>query len=188
MNMIKETKLYVIRHGEARGNKPNDPLTPKGEEQVKKLIDFLLIREEMKVDQMISSPYLRATQTADILNNRLNIGYNIDTNLRELDFGVENGDIDFADQLEKQFKNFDLKLSGGESNQEVMNRVSILIDKLLLKGGTFILVTHRVTLALLLRYFDDERFGFNECISLTNPDAFVVTLTNHQNILIEDIW
>ncbi|MCF6796742.1 histidine phosphatase family protein [Bacillus sp. ET1] len=186
--MTQETKLYVIRHGEAKGNLPDDPLTQKGNEQAKKLIDFLLQREEIEFDRIISSPYLRAKQTADILNKRLNIGCSTDCRLKELNFGTESEDINLVDQLQRQFEDFQLKLSGGESNQEVMDRVGSLKNELLHEGnGTFILITHRVTMALLLRHFDEKRFGFNECMELTNPDVFVVTQVNG-NTHIEDIW
>src|SRR3954468_7113654 len=118
--MSQEIKLYVIRHGEARGNLPDDPLTTKGEKQAEKLTDFLLQREEMNVERLISSPYLRARQTAKVLAERLNINCSIDNKLRELDFGNAIDDVDLREQLKEHFQNFSLKFEAGESNQEVM--------------------------------------------------------------------
>lgn len=66
-------KLYFIRHGDAYefGDPrwPNDqdrPLSPEGEQEVK-LVAEAIGRLASPVDQVISSPVLRAKQTAEIV-------------------------------------------------------------------------------------------------------------------------
>src|SRR3954452_18688779 len=119
--MPQTTKLYVIRHGQAKGNRPDDPLKPEGRDQAEQLADFLLQREEMNITQLISSPYLRAKQTAEILDTHLNISCSTDKRLREIDFGNATDGLDLKEQVRKQFEDFNCKLPGGESNQEVMD-------------------------------------------------------------------
>ncbi|PHE53611.1 histidine phosphatase family protein [Bacillus pseudomycoides] len=181
-------RLYVIRHGEAEGNRPEDPLTSTGKEQANQLADFLIQQGEVKVDRLISSPYIRAQQTAEIIDRRLNIDFLTDDRLRELDFGNASDDVDLKGQLRIHFQDFELKFERGESNRDVMERVSALVNELLQSSseGMFILITHRVTMTLLLRYFD-ESFGFIQCMKMTNPDVYVVTSENG-NIRVEDIW
>ncbi|PIS10410.1 MAG: phosphohistidine phosphatase [Bdellovibrio sp. CG10_big_fil_rev_8_21_14_0_10_47_8] len=68
-------KLILFRHGvameraEAISQKMEDsqrPLAEKGQVRTEKMGKFLIEREE-KVDLLVSSPYLRALQTAEIL-------------------------------------------------------------------------------------------------------------------------
>lgn len=70
-------KLYILRHGEAaatapggRGGDSQRPLTPKGEAQV---IDVARNSGGRlgSLDQVVSSPYLRARQTAAIMMRSL---------------------------------------------------------------------------------------------------------------------
>ncbi|HLP76123.1 MAG TPA: phosphohistidine phosphatase SixA [Candidatus Paceibacterota bacterium] len=65
-------KLYILRHGEAAEHgdprfKENErPLTPKGIQRIKQLAHSL--REmEISFDKILSSPLVRAKQTADIV-------------------------------------------------------------------------------------------------------------------------
>ncbi|MGM2730931.1 histidine phosphatase family protein [Bacillus cereus group sp. Bce005] len=184
---MPDTQLYIIRHGKAEGNKINSPLRPEGEIQAERLSDFLLQRNITNIKQLLSSPYLRATQTAEFIARKLNMEYSIKDTLREIDLDEINDDENLVEKIKKQFENFNLKLIGRESNQDVMNRLGTLKDDLLQSGGTFLLVTHSVTMTLLLRHFDSNRFGFEQWEKLTNPDVYLVTLTDN-DINIEDIW
>ena len=70
-------KIYLVRHGIAY--EPGEPgyeddtqrpLTDKGREKMKKVADVLK-RLNVKPDAILSSPYLRARQTAEILAKEL---------------------------------------------------------------------------------------------------------------------
>ncbi|PGV63824.1 histidine phosphatase family protein [Bacillus thuringiensis] len=185
--MMPDTKLYIIRHGRAEGNKINSPLHSDGEIQAKRLSDFLLQRNITNVNQLISSPFLRAKQTAKVISEKLHLECSIEDRLREIDLDEINDNEHLEEKIKEQFEDFSLKLIGKESNQDVMDRLGTLKDDLLLRGGTFLLVTHSVAMTLLLRHFDSSRFGFEQWGKLTHPDVYLVTLTNN-NINIEDIW
>lgn len=184
---MPDTQLYIIRHGKAEGNEINSPLHPEGKIQAERLSDFLSQRNIPNIKQLISSPYLRATQTAEVISRELNMEYSIKDALREIDLDEINDDGNLVEKIKKQFEDFNLKLIGRESNQDVMNRLGTLKDDLLQSGGTFLLVTHSVAMTLLLRHFDSNKFGFEQWEKLTNPDVYLVTFTNN-NIYIEDIW
>lgn len=78
--------IYLIRHGQTKMNKgqrhqgPDEPLTEQGREQVRTLIEFL---KEEKIDTLVSSPYARARETADMVGEALGLTYSIEPSVRE---------------------------------------------------------------------------------------------------------
>jgi phosphohistidine phosphatase len=61
----KVLKLYLVQHGEAyaKADRPDRPLTARGEQDVDRLADFLQ-RADVRVERVIHSGKLRARQTA----------------------------------------------------------------------------------------------------------------------------
>ena len=96
-------KIYFIRHGEtdynknliSQGQKPGIPMNQTGKVQAKKTGKYLknFRMTDGKFDCILSSPLLRARQTAEILADELNYQENIiyDTRLMELGKGVMAG-------------------------------------------------------------------------------------------------
>jgi broad specificity phosphatase PhoE len=90
----KSNIYYLVRHGEAENNvlgllnsgtgKREYPLTETGRAMVAKTAEFL--REE-ELDFIVSSPVLRARQTAEILKGALQTPLSIDPRLCEAGFG-----------------------------------------------------------------------------------------------------
>lgn len=68
-------KVYFVRHGESEHNAknlhqgPDAVLSAKGREQAQMLSERL---KHIDIDAIISSPFERAKQTAEIINNKLN--------------------------------------------------------------------------------------------------------------------
>lgn len=65
-------KLYLVQHGEALTKEvdPGRPLSPQGEQDVRKLADYLY-RQGITVARVVHSGKMRAHQTADILAERV---------------------------------------------------------------------------------------------------------------------
>ena len=66
-------EILLVRHGDAEspcGNDFNRNLTPKGEEEISQLGNYLS-KLHFKVNQIIASPVIRAAQTATILNTKV---------------------------------------------------------------------------------------------------------------------
>ena len=57
-----DKKIYVIRHCEAEGQSLEAQLTKRGVRQAADLTEFFA---DMKIDRIISSPYLRAIQSIE---------------------------------------------------------------------------------------------------------------------------
>jgi phosphohistidine phosphatase len=71
--------LYLLRHGIAVepgtagfARDADRPLTPEGEEKVRKIAQAIKAMR-LEFDRILSSPYLRARQTADIVAERLKL-------------------------------------------------------------------------------------------------------------------
>jgi phosphohistidine phosphatase len=72
--------LYILRHGIAvdpgSPDYPNDadrPLTPKGERKLQRITEAMLALE-LSFDVILSSPYVRARQTAEIVAQAFHAG------------------------------------------------------------------------------------------------------------------
>lgn len=89
---MAETELYLIRHGLAgeRGSYENDaerPLTDEGKKKTR-LVAKRLRELELQFDTLLTSPYKRARQTAEIL---LEVG--LASSLEAADFLAHAGDL-----------------------------------------------------------------------------------------------
>ncbi|MBP9765623.1 MAG: class I tRNA ligase family protein, partial [Candidatus Pacebacteria bacterium] len=129
LNINKQkNEYYIIRHGEAGHNvegiedtemDPNNHLTELGKTQV---MDTKK-RTNVDFDLIVSSPYLRTIETAELMSNGQEII--IDENFREIELGIYNkqkGSKIFED-LGISYLKFNTKIGGGESHGDVMNRM-----------------------------------------------------------------
>ncbi len=85
------TQFYIVRHGQSKGNiNPTDPnpdpeLTDEGRRQVQVTTEKLSDKE---FDLIVHSDYIRAVQTAEILNANRNLETESYIDLRERSFGT----------------------------------------------------------------------------------------------------
>lgn len=84
--MTDVVELYLLRHADAGdpekwdGSDATRPLSPKGERQSERL-GRLLARIGFRPDVILSSPKLRASQTADIVGHQLGVPVTLDERL-----------------------------------------------------------------------------------------------------------
>ncbi|MGE5137890.1 MAG: histidine phosphatase family protein [Rudaea sp.] len=89
-------RIYFVRHGENYANltkefsykKIDYPLTKKGILQAEQTAEFFA---RMDIDEIYSSPLLRARQTAEIIGIRLNLPVVVTENFREVNVGALEG-------------------------------------------------------------------------------------------------
>jgi probable phosphoglycerate mutase len=89
-------RLWLVRHGESEGNArgrftENDsvPLTAAGREQAQRTAAFL--RPLVRAPRLVSSPFARALQTAEILAAQLDCAIELEHELREQSLGRLHG-------------------------------------------------------------------------------------------------
>lgn len=87
--------------------------------------------ELLKVEILYSSHYVRAMSTAKYIAEKNNIILNVDERLGERRFGVNNMSELPSTFFEHQFRNWDYKLTNGESVNEVSKRMNEALSEIL---------------------------------------------------------
>lgn len=176
-------KIYVIRHCLAQGQSLDAPLTQKGIEQAESLADFF---KGIKINRILSSPFLRAIQSIEPLSIRESMTIEIDERLSERRLSTR--DLpDWYEKLQATFVDMDLKYDGGESSNEAMNRiVDVVKDAFARDVDNTLIVSHGNIISLLLKYYD-MTIDFHCWKNLSNPDVYLLS-PKHNEVTIERIW
>ncbi len=164
---------YGIRHGEANSNITNtldslgaisNPLTEKGRQQVSVAIAEL---KEKGITKIITSPFERTKETAQIVGDALGIDVETDERIREFNHGDWDGktiDQLYADNPEFA-TNFAYTPENGESHLDVRARMMrVLFDcEKKYSNEKILLVTHGGPLWMLITgapvYNDSQSFA-----------------------------
>lgn len=167
-------KLYAARHGETQWNKENIvcgrtdlPLTEKGLEQAQLLAQRT---ESLDIDVIISSPMLRARQTAAPAAELHGLTVLVDDRLIEQDYGIYEGVSRFDEGFLANKRHFAFRYPGGESMMDVAHRVYGLLEEIRIKypGKNVLLVCHGGVCRVIRTYFED----------MTNEDYFCYSEEN----------
>lgn len=175
--------IYIVRHGETNANKEgylqgwsNDPLNENGRTLAE------ITGQGMRgihFDYCISSPLIRAKETAEIIlrESRNDIPVVFDDRIMEINFGrFERTNI--RDERVAQFLQkpiIDYRFPDGESIIEVMGRTQGFLKELMNKddGRTYLISTHGCALRAMLNYLyedpDDYWHGhvpYNCCVNI----------------------
>ena len=158
-----------IRHGRTQMNAEDlvcgvtdIPLIELGIKQAKTASEDIyqkIQNEEIPpIDLIVSSPLLRAQQTAQIIASKLNITYQIEESLTEQNYGKMEGCSRFAPDYLEIRSQFAVKYPEGESMLDVAQRVYNFLDEAKTKYANFkhiLLVCHGGTIRLINTYFKD---------------------------------
>ncbi|KAB0678529.1 histidine phosphatase family protein [Aureimonas leprariae] len=186
------SRLWIVRHGESLGNVAREaamagdlaridiaerdidvPLSPLGEEQARSVGRwFASLPADRRPEHVLSSPYRRARQTAELIAGQAGLPHDvaIDERLREKEFGIldrltTRGILELhPEQAEfrRLLGKFYHRPPGGESWCDVVLRLRSLMDTIGLHYGDrrVLIVCHQVVV-LCLRYIvetlDEER-------------------------------
>ena len=169
-------KLTFIRHGETDHNtkeiiqgRTETELNERGKEQADARGKELLKAQEAgtQFSQIISSPRLRAQQTAKIINEHLHLPLEIWDEFDEVHFGnfankswTEVATMTNDPEIQKKFRsmNFDLTDAQGESNTDVKARLKHAIEKMytLYPEGHLLIVTHAPIIRMTFHLLNGE--------------------------------
>lgn len=156
-------KLYLIRHGQSVGNLKklifgfsDHPLTADGIKQAEAVREKL---KDISVACCYSSTLKRAADTADICFKDRSIPTVYSDALREQHMGLWE-DCTFEDLSERYPKEFSGMMTdwthnppmGGESFDEVYERVTAYIDEIIAKGEDAAVVAHNGPLSMIVTY------------------------------------
>ena len=159
--------LYVVRHAKAEGQEPIAPLTVEGQIQAIQLMEQL---QELGIERIVSSPFLRTIQTIHPFASEEGIDIELDDRLAERMLSTINMD-DWLKKLAQTFDDPDLRFQGGESSREALARISSVVQDVLKGDETTLLVSHGNLISLFLQSLDGQ-FGFEEWKAMKNPHIF----------------
>lgn len=146
-------KIFFIRHGQTTGDVEDryggdydDHLTKLGEEQAQKLAENL---QHVGIDKIFTSPLMRARETAELVNRKLNQGVEIVNELRERNHnGILSGMIrseareKYPQEVEK-VKDYKTTAQGGEDYENFKGRVVKILGKLVdMPHQSIAIITH----------------------------------------------
>lgn len=154
-----DTVVYLVRHGESKGNKENRmrgrcdfPLTEEGERQARMLA---MEAKEWGISAIFTSPLIRAKKTAEYIGRECGLIPEIDEGFHNVKLGEWEGKK--MEWIEKNFPNEwkiwktnpeELKLPGFESLSSIQERTYKTLKRRVeeFAGETFCVVSHRAVL------------------------------------------
>lgn len=156
--------LLIIRHGQDlpnhRGGWSNKGLTDVGKEQSHRLGKYL---KELNISRIISSDLPRSKETADVINEYLNLPIEYSSEWREINSGILSGMS--KQESDEKYPNFYIEKMGidqhypnGESPREFYKRIInalISLQQTATQDETIALITHGGVIMALLHYFED---------------------------------
>ena len=171
-------KLFFVRHGETFWNVENKicgatdiALTEKGHQQA---IDTGILIKEKKIqfDEILSSPLIRASETAKHISEITGIPMRIEPRLIEQNFGKYESTARDGAEFQLAKLHFLDRYGTGESMMRLGQRIYNLLDDIRKDDKTYLLVAHNGIARVVQSYFYDmtneeyARFGVKNCAVL----------------------
>ena len=157
-----KTVVYLIRHSKPLKvvNKLNDDsLQLNNEKEILSLEGECIAKNKFDNDEfnnvniLFSSNYVRTIRTAKYLAEKNKLNINIMCDLDERNFGIDYWNDKLENFEEKQFYDENYKISNGECQKEVKDRMYNALMSILNKynGKRIAIVTHSTATAFLLK-------------------------------------
>ncbi len=188
MKYEQACRIILVRHGETEANvrghfaeSDEIPLTDAGRLQAQNLA--VRLARDFNPTALISSTFLRARQTSDILAGVLGLKVEVIQGIHERDFGSLRGhpyarasEIMLADQVHHPEKIRTWKPEGGESLEDVRLRAIAALEALSVRyaGRQIIVVCHGAVIRSICLHITGE---WGEDYIVPNCAAVVITHT-----------
>ena len=184
----------MMRHGESVDNVlkvfPRDDcdLTELGRRQVRDNSKYL---NEMNIDEVLVSPYIRTLQTYEEVSKYLDVPHKVYNDIHEVNSGLikgltfEESQNAFPEIMNNWMEDiFNVRLPNGESYSDALERVKGVIEYLKHNycDSTVLLVTHGGFIRLMLAYVLEDISIYGK-FDITNASLSAVTLGEHNKIL-----
>lgn len=180
------TIVYFVRHAHSvyTPDEYNRPISEAGRVEALKLIKLF---ENIDVQAMYTSSYLRAIQTIEPIAQAKNLSITQMEALNERllsNVPIEN----FAEAILKVWQNPTFAYPGGESNVEAQNRAVPVLKELLKQHEHEVIVigTHGNILTLMLQTFNTQ-YGLAFWKGLAMPDVIKAEFLHNELVSVEKI-
>ena len=174
-------KVYFVRHGQTFWNVENKicgatdiALTPLGHEQAVKTGEAV-IEAGISFDEILSSPLIRASETARHISEITGKPMRLDERLTEQNFGKYESTARDGEEFRLAKEHFADRYEGGESMLHLAQRIYNLLDDIKADpdSKTYLLVAHNGIARVVESYFrsmsnsEYAAFGVKNCAILT---------------------
>ena len=162
----KKLVAIVVRHGDTTLNddgcfrsRLDPPLNEAGFAQAKKAAKAIA-ESDFPVERILTSPLLRAVQTADVISDEISIAIEQDRGLISWNLGFMGGRSKelYNDILDYYIDNPKKIIPDGECLDDLEMRVYEFFNKEL-KGGLAVYITHNSNIVTLDKLCDNEKVG-----------------------------
>lgn len=162
---MKKKTLYLLRHSQSQYNKigiiqgdVDTPLSKEGRDEVKKMA---LVFKNFELKNIVHSPLARAAETAEIINEHLNLPINSKEDLKEMDFGEwsAHAKVEEWDKFRRPFYEFGQAPPGGESKNDLFKRAEKAIHEICeeVDDDPVLIVAHGMVYRVLLgKWFTND--------------------------------
>ena len=182
-----ETVVYLIRHSESTPKSNVKFISNNDSNQLQNEKAFLSVSGEKRaeelskhpelqnIDAVYSSNYVRAMETAKYIALENNTIINVDERLNERKIG-QMGDMEWKEFSRLQMKDFDFKLSGGESLNETKKRIVDAMKNILMfeTGNRVAVVGHSTAFTCLMSAWCEIGHNYDDEIILSYGDETIV--------------
>ena len=171
------TTVYFVRHAEPNYDNHDDlsrELTPKGLRDRELVTRFLM---DKRISAVLSSPCKRAVDTVAGFARAAGLPVRTVEDFRER--RVDSGWIaDFQSFCQKQWADFDYKLSDGETLNQVQRRNIRALRAALARydGKNIVVGSHGTALSTVINYYD-KTFGYSSFEAVRTLMPWVVRFT-----------
>ncbi len=155
--------IYLLRHGRSLADdekkcegRYDSPLTKIGKVQAKETTAYF-IKNKIQFNKIITSPLMRAKETAEIINKEIKIELIEDPLLTEKDNGILAGKLYSEVNKKYPLANFSSPFTyppqnSGENVVELHARAAMALSKIIAMGeGNYLIVSHGGLLNALVR-------------------------------------
>ena len=185
---MSEKKLYLIRHGKASmdGSDRERVLDEDGIIQANSLCQKIKSQFKDKELRLISSPFRRAEQTIEKLSEDFNVNIEKNEALVEINIGKDEK-LSKHQIIEKMWEDENFKVENGSSQSEHINLIKLELDKILNdfyeKNYNLILVSHGNSIGIILKYFLNQKFTFDDWKNISMPDMYSISFDQNNKVL-----
>ncbi|MBN8210460.1 histidine phosphatase family protein [Bacillus sp. NTK071] len=184
---MKETVIYLVRHAHSTYT-PDEygrELSQKGREDQKRLTNVM---KNVKIDAVLSSPYMRAIQTVEGLAENNGLEIQLIEEFKERVLSQEPVD-NFDNAIEAVWRDEAFHLPGGESNERARLRGVQACKEVLHthRGKSVAIGTHGNLMVLIMSYFNNQ-YDVTFWRELDMPDVYRLTFEGEELLEVNRVW
>ena len=184
---MAKKKIYLIRHGKAamEGHDIERVLDEDGKVQAISLCKKIKEQFKDKKMKIFSSPFKRAMQTIESLSKEMNIQIMETASLEEIKMGKD-PQLSKHQIIEKMWADDNFKTENGISQSEHFNIIKDELNKIFNdfynNEYDLILVSHGNSIGIILKYFFDIQFKFEDWKKISMPDMYYLEFNEENKV------